>query len=103
MVNEMAIIQKGESLPFVFDRSGKSIDGWICTLVVKQFPGDTALISRVIPPQASTWPGFLTSTETSTILTALGQYRAIGLLVNASTGEQEQVPVRFHLTQAWAP
>lgn len=101
MANEQAIIQKGESLPFVFDRSGKPIEGWVCTLVVKRFPGDTALISRVIPPQGRRWPGFLTSTETNA-LAVLGQYRAIGLLVSATTGEQEQVPVRFHLTEAWA-
>ncbi len=102
MANEMTIIQQGESLPFVFDRSGKSIAGWVCTLVVKQLPADAALISRIIPSRGSTWPGFLTSTETKDILTTLGQYRAIGLLVNASTGEEEQVPVRFHLTEAWA-
>lgn len=101
MANEITIIKKGESLPFVFDRSGKSIAGYVCTLVVKQFPGDVALITRVIPSVGRTWPGFLTSTETDA-LAVLGLYRAIGLLVNASTGEEEQVPVRFHLTEAWA-
>lgn len=101
MANEITIIRKGESLPFVFDRSGKSIEGWICTINVKRFPDDASQITRAIVPNGTTWPGFLTSSETEG-LNSIGLYRLIGLLTNSSTGEEEQVPVRFNLANAWA-
>ena len=101
MGNQIALIEKGSSLPFIFDRGGESIEGWICEINVKQFPADTSQITRVIAPDGRTWPGFLTSSETD-LLTPIGLYRIIGLLTNASTGEEEQVPVRFNLADAWA-
>ena len=100
MANEITIIQKGESLPFVFDRSGNSIAGWICTINVKQFQADSSQVTRVIVPDGTTWPGFLTSAETDA-LTPNGLYRIIGLLTNSGTNEEEQVPIRFNLTGAW--
>ena len=103
MANPFAIVRKGESLNFVFDRDGESIDGWICTISVKTFPADTSAISpRVITPVGRTWPGFLTSTETDTL--AIGDYRLIGLLTNATTNEEEQETEfnRFNVTEAWA-
>lgn len=102
MGNPINVIRKGESLPFVFDRGGESIDGWICTIEVKNFPGDTALISRVITADGNTWPGFLTSTETA--LLDVGNYRLIGVLTNATTDQEEQITetTRFNVTDSWA-
>ncbi len=103
MANGFTILRKGESLPFVFDRSGESIEGWICTIEVKEFPSDTsAITARTITPDGDTWPGFLTSTETSALAT--GAYRLIGVLTNATTNEEEQVmeTTRFKLTDSWA-
>ena len=101
MSNIFQIIEKGSSLDFVFDRSGESIEGWICRLVVKVNPADSAEISRVIPPAGRTWPGIITSAEI-TALASFGAYRAVGILVNASTDQEEQVPVKFHISASWA-
>jgi len=100
--NPMTIVKAGESLPFVFDRGGESVSGWVCTLVVKQYPGDTAEISRVIALDANNqWSGFLTSTET-TALTGKGAYRMIGLLTHAVDGKEYQDIKRFQLNNVWA-
>ncbi len=96
----ITILRTGESLPFEFDRGGESISGWVCVIEVRKYPGDTALISRTISPTGETWEGFLTSTETA--LLAIGLYRLIGLLTNSVTDEEEQVPLRFNVTEAWA-
>lgn len=101
MVNKIAVRRKGASIPFEFDRDDESIDGWICTIKVKQFDDDTALISRVITPTDETWSGFLTATETDT-LTAGITYRFFAILTNATTDEEEQIETRFHLTASWA-
>ena len=98
------IIGKGASLPFEFDRRGLDITGWICTLEVKQFPADAPTITRVITPTNDVWKGFLTSTETDT-LTPARTYRAVGVLTNATTDEEEPIAggdVRFHATTSWA-
>ncbi len=103
MSNPFAIVRKGESLDFVFDRGGDSIAGWICTIEVKTFPADTSVISpRVIAPIDGKWPGFLTSTETDTL--EIGDYRLIGKLTNATTDEEEQQTElnRVNVTDAWA-
>ena len=102
MGNEITVVRKGESLPFVFDRAGESIDGWVCTIEVKKVPSDSSLITRVITPDGDTWPGFLTSTETSAL--AIGTYRLIGALTNSSTNEEEQITetTRFNITDSWA-
>lgn len=99
-MSKISVVRQGESLPFVFDRGDESIDGWICTIEVKNFTGDPADISRVITPEGGEWPGFLTSSETS--LLAVGLYRLIGVLTNSSTDEEEQVILRFNITDSWA-
>ena len=100
--NPLTIISAGESLDFAFDRGGLPVDGWICTLVVKQLPGDTAEISRQIPlDDCQQWSGYLTTDETGA-LTQRGIYRMIGVLTNSITSEREEIPVRFQLNDAWS-
>ena len=99
-MSKIQVIRKGESLPFEFDRGDESISGWVCTMQVRKFPGDAAAISRIIPPVGDTWPGFLTEPETSGL--AVGLYRLIGVLTNSTTDEEEQVPLRFNITDSWA-
>lgn len=98
-MSKIQTIKKGESLPFVFDRGGESIEGWVCTIEVKKIPDDTSLVTRIIPPVENTWPGFLTSGETDTF--PPGTYRLIGGLVNSGTNEEEQVPNRFNVADSW--
>ena len=101
-VAKITVIQQGEQLPFIFDRDGESIDGWVCTIEVHEFPGDSVgFTARIIPPGPSgiAWPGFLTNAETVLLTTRL--YRLVGVLVNASTGQQEYPDVRFNVTEAW--
>ena len=97
---KITVVRKGESLPFVFDRGDESIDGWVCLAEVKKFTSDAALISRTITADGETWPGFLTATETTAL--AIGLYRLIGVLTNSTTDEEEQVLLRFNVTEAWA-
>jgi len=102
-MNVLAIIQKSESLPFSFDRGSESTAGYICTINVKQFPGDAATISRVVALTDGTWSGFLTSTETTTIgAVSLGLWFLTAVLVKSSTDEQEEIPERFSLSKSWA-
>ena len=95
---KIEVIQQGESLPFLFDRSGESIDGFVCTITVKQFPKDAPSISRVIPPDIirKEWPGLLTESETSLLSTGLWILNAN--LVSSTTDEEEAIPVRFHIS-----
>lgn len=102
MANAILPVRQGESFSFAFDLSGDSIDGWICTINVKQFPADTSQLTRVIEAgDNDTWPGIITSTETDA-LTPIGLYRLIGLLTNSTTGQEKQPVIRFNLTDAWA-
>jgi len=101
MGNPITLIKKGESLPFVFDRGGATIAGWVCTIKVAKYPDDTPAVDRVIVPTGEEWDGFLTPAETAA-LAATGLWRLLGVLTNASTGERESVPVRFNLAEAWA-
>ena len=94
-------IRKGESVPFEFDRGAETIDGWVCTIKVKQYDDDTAAISRAITPADGQWTGFLTSTETTTLAAGI-TYRLFAILTNATTDEAEQVESRFSLTASWA-
>lgn len=99
------IVRKGESLDFTFDRDGKTIVDWICTINVRKYPGDASLITRVIPPDNNSrdnpqFKGFLTSTETDGLAT--GTYRLVGILTNASTDEEEQQNIRFNVTEKWS-
>lgn len=110
-LNKLTAIQVGESLPFKFDRGGDSIDGWTCTIFLKKFPTDTEILTgsgRVIPPDTGerSWPGFLTNSETGVLVpggTHKGLYFLTGLLVNLTTDEVEEVPVRFRVTKSWTP
>lgn len=97
---KIPIVRKGENLPFEFDRADESIDGWVCTVEVKKFTSDTALISRVISPTGQAWISFLSSTDTTAL--AIGLYRLIAVLTNASTDEEEQIALRFNVTESWA-
>ena len=99
-VTNIAIVRQGESLPFQFDRADESIQGWVCLIEVKKLTSDAALISRTITPTGTVWLGFLTSTETTPL--AIGLYRLLGALTNASTDEEEQVLLRFNITDSWA-
>lgn len=101
LTNQITVRRKGENIPFSFDRKGESIEGWICTLKVKQFDTDTAIISRVINPSNNGWSGFLTSTETET-LTAGIVYRIMAILTNSATDEEEQIETRVSITPSWA-
>lgn len=103
MANGFTIIRQGESLPFIFDRSGESIEGWICTIEIKTFTSDTSLITpRIISPNGREWPGFLTSDETAAL--PVNGYRLIGVLTNATNNEEEQImeTTRFNITDSWA-
>ena len=48
MLNKLVIIQRGESLPFKFDRGGATIDTWTCQIKVKQRPEDTAVRMQAV-------------------------------------------------------
>ena len=102
MSNQVTIISKGESVPFIFDRGGQSIENWICTIEVKKLPGDVPTITREITPSGGAWPGFLTSAETA--LLDLGLYRLNGILTNSTTDEEEQISqtTRFKVGDSWA-
>lgn len=96
-------IRQGEDLEFVFDLDGEDITGWICTIEVKRFPSDAPLIQRVIPPKERAWPGFLDSGETSLLaVSSTSPYYLTGILTNASTDQERQIPRRFNVTEPWA-
>ena len=101
-MDKLIRIQQGESLPFEFSRGGDAIDGWECSLIVKQYPDDSPIVNRVIPAVGKAWPGFVTGSETTGL--AVGLYMAIGLITNTTTDESEQVAdggVRFFVTKTW--
>jgi len=95
----ITIIRQGGDLKFIFDRDGADVTGFVCLIEVKQFPQDSAIISRVIPAVGNTWPGFLTSTETAPLTPAL--YWLIAKITNSSTDEERQVPERFQVSPQW--
>ncbi len=102
---KIKVIQQGVSLPFCFDLDGESITDWICTIIVKQYPTETALIERVVEPDSAsnTWPGFLTAAETETLgESSTSPFTLAGILTNSTTGEAEQVPIRFNVAPSWA-
>lgn len=99
----ITVIRQGEDLEFVFDLNGEDISGWIATIEVKRFPSDVALISRVIPADGRTWPGFLTSAETAALaVSSTSPYYLTGILTNSSTDQERQIPRRFNVTVPWA-
>ena len=96
------IIRQGEDLEFIFDLDGEDITGWIALIEVKIFPSDVALISRVIPAKENAWEGFLTSTETAALAVSTDSpYSLTGILTNALTDQERQIPKRFHVSPAW--
>ena len=99
MANHMQTVRQGRSLPFTFDRGGESLDGWVCTINVKRFPGDSADISRVIAADGLDWPGFLTATETAALGT-LGTWMLLGVITNATEDRAEYPIIRFSLAEA---
>lgn len=98
-MSKTQVIRRGESLPFEFDRDGKSIEGYVCTISVKQFPSDIPAVTRVITPTNNAWSGFLTHTETNQLVPGLWHINA--RLVKSETDEEEAEPVRFSVTQSW--
>ena len=102
-MSKLAIVQVGESLPFSFDRGDETTDGFICTISVKQRPSDTATISRVVPLDSNgKWSGFLTSAEMTTIgAVGISLWYLTAALVNATTGEKEELPERFSISTSW--
>ncbi len=96
-------MNSGESMDFVFSRGGLTISGWECTVKLKQYPADSALVDRVITPKDGEWPGFLTPAETAALTVGI-TYFLTAELVNASTGEIDQVDddVRLSITADWA-
>ena len=105
-MNKLTIIKQGESLPFLFDRGDNGIDGWTCTIYVKEKPSDAdegIFTARVVTPEGESWPGYLTTAETSvlTVLPKGAAYYLIGKLQNTTTLEEEIVTQRFRVTTAW--
>ena len=101
MLNKLVVIQRGESLPFKFDRGGASIEGWTCVIKVKQLPDDIPIIERTISADEDrAFSGFLSSTETTSLQEGL--WYLTGILTNAATDELEEIPVRFRVTKSWA-
>ncbi len=90
-------IRQGGSLAIAFSRGGLPIDGFVCTLYVKQFESDVATISRVMQAATeNTWSDQLSNVETASL--KVGLWHAFGELVNASTGEARKIAsgdVRF--------
>lgn len=104
MSNQMGTFRQGEDISFQFDLSGEPLDDWICTILVKQYPGDTAPINRQIPAVGRVFPGYLTSTETAALnVSSDSPWTITALMVNATEIRQRQVTKRFHLAPAFAP
>jgi hypothetical protein len=94
------IVQSGANLNFCFKlKCNKEPSGYICTIYVKQFPGSTASIERVIPldSETNTWKGFLTSTETASL--DLGHQWLTGSMVNSSEDKAQIDDVPFQVSQ----
>ena len=101
MGNAVEQYDVGDSIPFEFDRDGESLEGWVCTINVKVYPGDSNLVDRVISATGDTWEGFRTATETLGF--GAGDYRLIATFIKASTDEQESSSKdkRFRLSEAY--
>ena len=93
-------IAQGESLEFSFDLDGDDVTGWVCTINVLQFVGDTPAISRVVDATGDEWVGYLTATETAA-LSPTGQWRLIANLTNSTTDEAQEVVTRFTLQEPY--
>lgn len=102
---KITVIRNGESLPFSFNLGTQDTTGYVCTISVRQYPDEAAEFSRVVEPSEVpatglfVWSGFLTSTETAGL--GVGMWILNASLVNASTGQDSQIPVRFQITPNW--
>lgn len=102
------LVRQGESVPFTFARikpqaNTNPSSNWALSIFVKKYPKDSAIIEREIEPldgNADFWQGFLTQTETAALATGL--YRLIGKMTNTVTNEEQQIPLRFNVSAAWA-
>lgn len=105
---KILLARQGESIPFTFARDTTLSDdhivsNWTLTIFVKKYPSDAAIIDREIQPTGTNsdiWQGFLTKTETAALSTGL--YRLIGKLINNVNDEEQQIPLRFNISNAWA-
>lgn len=100
--NALIIGQQGESIKFKFDRDGESINGFVCTITLKQFAEDSSAVTREIPADTTTesFSGFLTASETAGL--AIGLWWLTGTLVNATLDLKEQIPRRLNISKKWA-
>ncbi len=97
-------LREDGSLPFIFDRSGMSLSGWILNIFVKQFIDGPVLIGpiQIANTDPLFWEGYLTSTETSVLApSAESPYYLIGLMTNAQTDEKQEDELRFHVGESW--
>lgn len=101
---KIASLREDGSMPFIFDRSGMSLSGWILNVFVKQFPdGDVLIGPRVVAATGFVWEDYLTSTETAVLPPNSGTpYYLIGLMTNSSTDEKEEDILRFHVGKRWS-
>lgn len=99
--NPITTIRQGGDLPFVFDRDGESIEGFICTVTVKQVPGTaTSIADFVVEAVGNTWPGSLTPEQTADLNP--GTYYLVAKITNAANEEDRQIPERFHVTRRFS-
>lgn len=105
-MTKIQTIKQGESLNFSFDLNGASLDGYTCNIAVKQYPDDTAAISRTITlgtdPDTNlpAFSGFLTQTETAALTVGLWILNAV--LFKVSTDEETTEEIRFQINNAWS-
>lgn len=98
--NPIELIRQGESLEFTFDLADdESNDGWTCLIEVKQYPDETALISRTIAVVDDQWSGFLTATETGALVP--GTYTIFADITNSTTDQGRKDAQRFHVGKTW--
>lgn len=100
-MSKLELYQPGASIDFCFtlEDETESIDGWVCTISLKQKPSDAAILSRVVAATNGVWEGFLTSTETASLATGL--YFIHAKLTKASTDEEQIREKRFRITEGW--
>lgn len=107
--NPITIIRDGGDLPFVFDRDGESVEGYVCTVTVKQFPEidlSTIIPDFVVPAVGNEWPGELTPGQTqllraSSLTVTTSPFYLTARITNATTNESREVPERFQLATSW--
>ena len=104
-MSRIVTIKQGESVPFSFDLDGASLTGYTCTINVKQYPSDTASVSRTViastqPDGSQAFSGFLTQTETAALAT--GMWVITAVMNKASTDEETVKQSRFQVSTDWA-